>query len=181
MEEPQKPKNKPIFATVLIVTAIVVIAAILSAATLIMFQNRRETKNYSASYVADEVVKRMNYDTLQKISPENIGNYYQLPEGLVSDSAMYVSARPDSSRELACFILSEQKNQDALMEAITEYIADRTQSTQNAKENKSASSAVHSRTKVHYPYVFVVISSDCDTAVNTFETILFEDTSSDQK
>lgn len=172
MAEDVKKKQSNITLTVFIVGAIILVAGILSAGTFAVISNNSSNKKvYTASYLASEVVKKMNYENLSEISPSDISNYYSIPEGTVTDSAMFVSSRSDSYTEIACFKLNSKDDEKKLTDAIDSYISAKTKAYQNVDE-KAYAVVSASKTDVHYPYVFVAISPDSDAAVSTFESIV---------
>lgn len=168
----KKHTQNNIALTVVVVAAIIIIAAILSVSMLTIFRgNSTGKKEYTASYLASEVVKKMNYENLSEISGSNISKYYEIPDGVVSDSVMYISTRPDSFTELACFKLKNQDKEEQLLDIINAHIADKSRAYQNVNETTSSVVST-SRIFDHYPYVFVVVSADSDTAVNTFASLI---------
>lgn len=174
MEQTDDIKNKHsnIFITIILVAGILIVAAALSIGTMIFINSQKQqTQNFTASYITSEVVKKMNYENLSEISAGNISKYYEIPDGIVSDCSMFVSTRPDTFTQIACFKLTEEKYKDKLMSVIDDYIADQLKTYQNVNEN-AYSAVSKSKTDVHYPYVFVSLSSDSEAAVNAFETIL---------
>lgn len=172
MAEEQKKKKNNIPLTVFIVAAIILGASLLSVATLAIFNPSADNnKVYTASYLASEVVKKMNYENLSEIPPSDIANYYEIPEEVVTDSAMFVSTRSDSYTEIACFKLESADDEEALTDIISSYVSAKTKAYQNVNE-KAYSVVSSSKTDVHYPYVFVAISPDSDAAVSTFESIV---------
>ena len=116
----------------------------------------------------------MNYENMSEISKDNIQRYYDIPEQLVSDKAMYVSTRPDNFTELACFKLNDTKDEPLLLEIVNAYLKDKTQSIKSASE-QSDPSLNKSNVYCKYPYVFVVIANDSDNAVSTFSGLLDND------
>ena len=105
-------------------------------------------KVYTASYLASEVVKKMNYENLSEISPSDISNYYDIPEGVVTDSAMFVSTRSDSYTEIACFKLKSNESEKQLTKSIDNYISAKKKTYQNVDDKAyavvSAAKSVHS-------------------------------------
>lgn len=172
MAEEVKKKQSNIALTVLIVGAILFGAAAMSAATLALINSQNSNKKvYTASYLASEVVKKMNYENLSEISPSDISNYYDIPEGVVTDSAMFVSTRSDSYTEIACFKLKSNESEKQLTKSIDNYISAKKKTYQNV-DDKAYAVVSAAKTDVHYPYVIVVISPDSDAAVSTFESIV---------
>ncbi len=172
MADETKKKQNNIALTVIIVAGIVLIAAALSAATIVMLNNNSQDKKiFTASYLASEVVRKMNYENLSELSPSDIPNYYEIPEGTITDSAMFISSRPDSYTEIACFKLNGKDKEKALTETIGKYISAKKKNYQNVNE-KAYEVVSAGKTDVHYPYVFVAISSDSEAAISTFEAIV---------
>ena len=172
MENTRKPKKSNIPLTVVIIAVIAILAIIASVITLSVLGSGNESrKEYTAYYLASEVAKKMNYENLSEISPENISKYYEIPDNVVSDSAMFVSNRSDSFTEVACFKLKSRVKEDVLSDSISEYLSAKAKTYQNVNE-KAYNTVSASKTDVHYPYVFVAVSSDSEAAISTFETLV---------
>lgn len=164
-------KHSNIFITVVLVAGIILVAAALSAGTLTFLANqKKETKNYTASFLASEVVTKMGYENLSEIKGSSIGKYYEIPDGIITDSSMFVSTRSDSFTEIACFKLADKSSQEQLTQIIDSYISAKTKNYQNVNETAYAAVSA-SKTDIHYPYVLVAISTDSEAAVKAFENI----------
>ena len=161
-------KKRNIFLTIIIVLIIFSTAAVLVIVT-ISYQNQSSgsKNNYSADEVLSDVITKMNYQNLSPISTENIRKYYELPDNTVSDSSMYISSSSDISTELACFKLRSDVDENVLDDIINEYLESKTGAYKELTEKN-----IQPKTSVDYPYVFVVISSDSETAVSVFESII---------
>ncbi len=175
----EKKKNN-VALTVLILTLIILIAGVLSIITFVNLNKKdADSKKYTASFVTKEVAKKMSYDNLSEISSSGINKYYDIPDGIVADSSMYISTRSDNFNEIACFRLTDETKQEELIKIIEKYINDKKLTYQNVNE-KAYSIANAAKTEVSYPYVFVAISSDSDAAINAFRSIV-DSSSSDKK
>lgn len=166
----QKKKNN-ILITIIIVAAILVAAAVLFVTMYLTGMQTDSNKKFTAAFITSEVVKRQNYDNLSEISSANIGKYYDIPDGVVEDSSMYISTRSDNFNEIACFRLVSEDARQQLMQSIDEYISEKTASYQNINE-KAYSIVSAAKTDVVYPYVFVAITADSETAVSAFENVV---------
>ena len=176
MAEKNKEKltQNNIAGTVIIVVAILLIAASLSVSLLNNFQDVSDkTENYSTSRIVTTVIDKMNYENLSKISKDNISKYYEIPDGTVTDSTLYISARSDNFTEIACFRLKSQDKEKMLMNVINNYITEKTNTYQNVND-KAYETVSASKIEVHYPYVFVAVASDSETAVNEFNELFNE-------
>lgn len=178
---PEKLQNdkKPVNTTkltILIVSAIFFIAAVISSIIMLSMNSGKndEQKNFTAHEIADKVINGMNYENLSEISAENIAKYYEIPDGTISDSAMYVSPKPDSFTELACFRLRSEDSEDLLMNSIRDYINERISSFENVND-KAYEAVQGSRVFVHYPYVLVSVSADNAAVEKVFESVFVPD------
>lgn len=166
----QNNKRKNIILTVIIIFIIALISAVLILITLFsMYQKSEQQTNDSLSvkYITSSIIQTMGYKNLSEISQDNIYKYYEIPDGVVSESDMYISTRSDSLTEIACFKIADETRQDELMQSISEYLSSKSTSytTANGKNHNI-------RTEIQYPYVFVIVSSDSDNAVLTFNSII---------
>ncbi len=176
----QKKKNNNVLITVIIVSAILIVAAILFVTISLANNQKNSEKKYTAAFITAEVVKKQNYDNLSEITSANISKYYDIPDGVVADSSMYISTRSDNFNEIACFRLSSQDRQEQLMKVISDYISEKTATYQNVNE-KAYSIVSAAKTDVIYPYVFVAITSDNETAVSAFENVISDSTKEKNK
>lgn len=169
MDENQRKKN--ILLTAVLLAVIAIISAILIIISLYMQNSsKNQTIDYSAEYVAQTVIQKMNYQNLTQISSENISKYYDVPKGIVIDSAMYISNLSDSGTEVACFKLndrSDNEDRETLSEIIADYTSSKISNYKDVNDH-----TLLSKTDIVYPYVFVVISSDPNGAVTAFENVI---------
>lgn len=177
MNDNLKKKQNNIALTIFIVGIILITSVVLSyITTMTLSSDKGSTKKYTASFLTSEIVKKMNYDNLSEISTGNISKYYDIPDGVVEDSSMYISTRSDNFTEIACFRLSSEDKQDELIVVINDYISEKTKTYQNVND-KAYSMVSASKTDISYPYVFVAIAPDSEAAVSAFESLISDDTS----
>ncbi len=175
MEDNNSAKTNNIRLTIVVVTSIAIAATLICIILLLLFRagNSRNSVNYTAHDITSHVISKMNYDNLSEISGDNIEKYYEIPNGVVSDSAMYISARTDNFTELACFKLSSEDNEDVLRTVIEDYINEKAATYQNI--NEKAYNAVHeSEIFTHYPYVLVSVSPDNNSVKTAFDNMFVD-------
>ena len=159
---------------IMLTVVILAVIALLTSVTVILVLAQQNIQKNSNSYlptntIVSRVIKKMNYQNLSKISDENISKYYNIPDGVIIDSSMYISNRTDSGMELACFRLSNEENAPALSDAISERI-----SSKNSENKEGSNQLAQFKTDTVYPYVFVAVASDSEAAANAFEEIINE-------
>ncbi len=173
MEEVKDPARKNnIRLTIIVVTAIAAATALICVIILLFFKfgNDKEDIDYTTKDIADQIISRMNYDNLSEITGDNISKYYEIPDGVVSDSTMYISTRTDNFTEFACFKLTSEDKEDTLRKVIEDYIDEKAATYQNI--NEKAYNAVHeSQIFTHYPYVLISVSSDNNTVKSAFDSM----------
>lgn len=169
-------KKNNIRLTIIVVTSIAVIAAILSFFILLSLKDNSGSNkaDYTAHEITQEIITKMNYDNLSEISTENISKYYEIPDGVIFDSSMYISSRTDNFTELACFTLRSEDKKDILLNVIDDYINEKSTTYQNVND-KAFAAINNSRVFDHYPYVLVSVSSDNDAVENTFEQMFSDE------
>ncbi len=161
----KKAKKNNLFLTLFVVSLIILTALVLVLVSLNMQQHSAKTNiSLTADEIATGVIKKMNYTNLSPISKENISRYYEFPDDTVSDYAMYISGRSGTETEIACFKVISDEAMQKVTAVTNNYLNDKSSSLQ----------PVSARLATHYPYIFVVVAQDCDTAVNAFETVLNE-------
>lgn len=161
-------KNK-VLLTIMVIGIILVTALIAILITLgIQRKNARSEINLTADdLTADQVVsgviKKMNYSNLTLI--ENLKSYYdKFPMDAISDHALYVSGKSGPEVELTCFVLRNGSSYADIEASITEHI--------NEKTSQTSVQGCTPKVKEQFPYVFVVISQDSESAASAFETVL---------
>ena len=168
-----KIKKKNILLSIIIISIISIIAFILCILALSSQLNKKNKaeSNLSAQYIASSIVKKMSYQNMSEISSNNISKYYEIPDGVVEDSYMYISNRTDSCTEVACFKLTDSSKEEQLTKVISDYINSKT-NTYKGVNDKEYNNVSNSKIKLNYPYVCVVIASDSDSAISAFNEIV---------
>lgn len=153
--------------TIIIIAIIAIIAGILVFISLKM-QKKDNANNVSlsADQIVSGVIKKMNYQNLSPVSKENISKFYVIPDDTVTDYAVYISNHSGNETELACFKLKDTESEQKVLNCVYEY----TKSKNPIEQSPAAN--VQSMVLSHYPYIFAVISSDCENAVKSFENII---------
>ena len=150
-------KKRNIILTVSLILVIIVISTVLITIVLQeQYKNKDSSTTVSADLSADEVVK------------ESISCYYQLPEDAVSDYAMYISGKSGDEVEITCFVLTNEAAEDKVTDSISEHLNTRS----SASEQSNTSSSIQPITTIRFPYVFVTVAQDSETAAKAFETIV---------
>lgn len=169
-----KIRERNVLLSIIIILIIAITALILCMMTLssskLSVKDKTE-KELSASYIASSVVTKMNYQNLSEITADNISKYYEIPDGVIEDASMYISSRPESCTEVACFKLTDENKEDELMKSISVYLNSKLNTYKNVSD-KEYKNINNSKTKEHYPYVIVVIASDSDAAISAFDSIV---------
>ena len=161
-------KKQNILLTVVILAIIALMTSVIVIFVLAQQNIQKNSKSYlPTNTIVSQVIKKMNYQNLSKISDENISKYYNIPDGVITDSSMYISNRTDSGMELACFCLSSEDNALVLFDAISEHI-----SSKNSENKEGSNQLAQFKTDTVYPYVFVAVASDSEAAANAFKEIV---------
>ncbi len=164
---PNDKKRKNLKLTIIALVLIIATAAVLILISLSMQKKSvKSDLTLSTDQVVTGVIKKMNYTNLSPISTENISRYYEIPLNTVSDSAMYISGKSGTEVELVCFKLLNNEAQKPLARAINEYLEEKVSTSQ------STTQPINSKVATHFPYIFVVVAQDSETAVKAFETVL---------
>ncbi len=169
----EQRNKKNIALTVIIITIIAIFACVLICITLNIFNSKKQSdKNLTTSYISSAVIEKMNYNNLSQISTENISKYYEIPDGVILDASMYISTRPDSLTELACFKLADSSKQDELIASVSEYLNSKIHTYKDLNQNESQN-IISTKVSYKYPFVFVVISNDSEAASKAFESVVY--------
>lgn len=164
----EKTNKNKIILTVCLLAIIIAATFIIVLFTLSAQNTEKNSKNYlTTNTIISRIIKKMNYENLSKISDENISKYYNIPSGVVTDSAMYVSNRADLGMELACFRMSSRDSEKAVMDSVSEYL-----SSKNTENKEGSGQLAKIKTDTIYPYVFVAIASDSEAADAAFKEVI---------
>ena len=160
-------KKSKTLLTVIVIGVIVIVASVLILIILGTQKKPAEGEyDLSANQVVTRVIKKMNYNNLTPISKENITRYFVIPKEAVTDYAMYISGKSGTDIELSCFILKKKDFQEDMISSINDYINEKNLTSQTSAQGCT------SNVTIHYPYIFVAVAQDSETASSSFETVL---------
>lgn len=163
-------QKRNILLTVVTISIIALITTTIVGVMLSYQNSSKDSASYlTANTIISRIIKKMNYQNLTKISDENISKYYNIPDGTVTDSAMYISNRTDSGMELACFRIYDESCLQTLSDAISEHL-----SSKNTYNKEVSGQLSKVKTDTVYPYVFIAVASDSEAASNVFREIVSE-------
>ncbi|MVB12426.1 hypothetical protein CAFE_31650 [Caprobacter fermentans] len=120
MEKAEQSRKKWIIFTV--VTLIFTIA-ILTGAFLMVHHIRENYARYSPDQITQRIMKELEPEDLVKVEPGQISKHYDIPDGVVEASSLYMSKSSESASELACFLLTDTSKYDQLQQAIHAHIS----------------------------------------------------------
>lgn len=168
MEAQKQEQKRNIILTAVILAVIAIVSSVIVVILLYIQNSDKNNKSYyTADYIASGVISKMNYQNLTEISVENIPKYYDIPQNMLTDSAMYISNQSDMGTEIACFKFKYEEDEEEIYKTISQYTGSKVSTYKSVNGEK-----INAKTDISYPYVFVVISSDSDNAVNAFEDII---------
>ncbi|WP_167875220.1 DUF4358 domain-containing protein [Caproiciproducens galactitolivorans] len=111
-------KKWMIFSVLVLAVAIAVFVSV-----FIVFKNRKENaKGPAPSRITESIISEMHYTDLVEVSPNQLYRHYSIPDGVISDSSLYMSKSSDSAAELACFLLQDKSKFEELKDAVTDHI-----------------------------------------------------------
>lgn len=74
------------------------------------------------SQITQSIISEMNYKDLVEVSSSQLSKHYDIPDGVIADSSLYMSKASDSASELACFQLTDKAKFDELHTIITSHL-----------------------------------------------------------
>ncbi len=116
---------------VLSVIALVCAAAIFWCGVLVIHRVRENYARYSADQVTAQIIAELKYTDLAKVEGSQLAKHYDIPDGVVEESSVYMSKSSESASELACFLLTDPSKYKELEQAVTEHIATRADGFKN--------------------------------------------------
>lgn len=72
--------------------------------------------------ITSRIISEMNYGDLIEVNPTQLSKHYNIPDGVVEDSSLYMSKTTDNASELACFQLRDASLFGKLQPAITDHL-----------------------------------------------------------
>lgn len=119
MSQTEQSRKKWIVFTV--VTLICTIA-ILIGAFFVLHHIRDNYAGYSPDQITQHIVETLKIEDLVKVDSEQISKHYDIPDGVVQTSSVYMSKSSESASELACFLLTDSSKYEQLTQVINDHI-----------------------------------------------------------
>lgn len=107
-----------VFTVVALVAALLILTG-----TFYLIHNRAElSAGPTASEITARIVDEMNNTDLMEVSTTQLSKHYDIPDGVIADSSLYMSKSTDNAAELACFQLTDKSKYTQLQTAITNHL-----------------------------------------------------------
>ena len=111
-----------IFTVIMFICTIVVLIG-----AFFVIRHVRDVRENYARYTPDQITQHimetLEPEDLVKINPHQISKHYDIPDGVVESSSVYMSKSSESASELACFLLTDSSKYDELKKVIDEHIS----------------------------------------------------------
>lgn len=168
----QNGKKWMIFSIVALVCAV----SVFVCALFVVNHLRENYARYTPDQIAARILEEQKPEDLARVDPDQISKHYEIQDGVVSDSALYMSKSPESASELACFLLADSSKYDLLESAITAHINAKAAGFKslNPTQYNALKSVVISRSG---RYVLVAVGSGAEAEEKTFLSLLDEKSS----
>jgi hypothetical protein len=157
--------------TIFSIVTLVVAFAIFTGGFLLVKNTKENAARPAPAQITGYIIKNMNYTDMAEVSWSQISKHYNIAEGVVSDSSLYMSKSSGSASELACFLLTDKSKFTQLQTAIMDHI--------NAKATgfKSLNPAQYTALKDYLitqngKYVLVSVGSNNSDEAKMFNEIL---------
>lgn len=76
----------------------------------------------SPASITAEIISEMNYSDMIEVSQNQLSKHYSIPDGIITDSSLYMSKSSDSASEIACFLLTDKSKFSELKAAAANHI-----------------------------------------------------------
>ncbi|MBE6823107.1 MAG: DUF4358 domain-containing protein [Ruminococcaceae bacterium] len=153
------------------VIALVAALAILTGSYFLLNSRREKVAGPSASQITVRIISEQKYTDLMEVNPTQLSKHYNIPEGVISDSSLYMSKSSDNAAELACFLLIDNAKFTQLQAAINQHL------TSKAAGYKSLNPAQYNELKnaiivQNGKYVLVSVGNTTSADEKLFNDIL---------
>jgi hypothetical protein len=156
-----------IFSVVALVAALVIMLG-----SYVLFQNSRENAEpFKPAQITARIISEMNRTDLAEVSGSQLSKHYDIPDGVIIDSSLYMSRSSDSASELACFYLVDKSQFAQLQTAVTAHLNSKAagfKSLNPAQYNALKNASVTQKGK----YVLVSVGSNPAADAKLFNEIL---------
>lgn len=97
--------------------------AVLIGAFLVIHHIRENYARYTPDEITQRIMDNLGPKDLVKVDPGQISKHYDIPDGVVEASSLYMSKSSESASELACFLLTDTSKYDQLKQSINAHIS----------------------------------------------------------
>ncbi len=157
------------------IVALLCAAAALVCVILVVSHLRENYAGYTPDQVAERILTQQKTDDLVRVDPGQIPKHYEIPDGVVSDSVLYMSKSPESASELACFLLTKASEYERLQPVITAHLNSKASGFKslNPQQYGALQNAVVARSG---RYVLVAVGDGSKAEKKTFLSLFGEKT-----
>jgi hypothetical protein len=120
MNQVESSRKKWVVFTV--VTFICTIAVLIGAFFAIHHM-RENYAQYTPDEITQQIMEKLEPKDLAKVDAGQISKHYEIPDGVIESSSLYMSKSSESASELACFLLTDTSKYDQLKHAINTHIS----------------------------------------------------------
>lgn len=120
MNQVERSGKKWIVFTV--ITSICTIAVLIGA-FLVISHIRENYARYTPDAITQRIISEVGPNDLVKVETGQISKHYDIPDGVVESSSLYMSKSGESASELACFLLTDISKYDQLKQSIDSHIS----------------------------------------------------------
>jgi hypothetical protein len=156
-----------IFSIVALATAL----AIFAGSLLLVQNNKKNAVRPKASQITARIISEMNHSDLAEVSASQFSKHYSIPDGIITDSSLYMSRSSDSASELVCFLLTDTSKYAQLQTAVTSHINSKAagfKSLNPAQYNALKNASITQKGE----YVLVSVGNNTAADVKLFNEIL---------
>lgn len=151
--------------------ALVLAAAVIVVGFFILRHFRENLARYSPEQVVQDIISNMKYNDLAKVDKSQLSKHYDIPEGVVSDSSMYISKSSESAVEIACFLLTDTSEYDQLQTVVNKHIASKAAGFKSLNPTQFNTVKNYLITR-NGRYVLVVIDSNTAAEEKLFDNLM---------
>lgn len=156
-----------VFSSVAMAAVLVILAG-----SYVLFRNSREnTEPFKPAQITARIISEMNRADLTPVSSNRLSKHYDIPDGVIIDSSLYMSRSSDSASELACFYLADKSQFTQLQTAVTNHLNSKAagfKSLNPAQYNALKNASVTQKGR----YVLVSVGSNPAADAKLFNEIL---------
>jgi hypothetical protein len=108
--------------TIFSVVALIIAFAVLAGGFFFVKNAKENAVRLAPNAITSKIISAMNFADLAEVSKSQLSKHYDIPEGVISDSSLYMSKSSDSASELACFLLKDKSKFTQLQASIMDRI-----------------------------------------------------------